>query len=42
VLDLPGGHGKVPVGPCYIDRTGDGGYTVEDYRSRRHAYPEKA
>ena len=26
VLDIPGGHGKVPVGPCYLH--GDG--TVED------------
>lgn len=42
VLDLPGGHGKVPAGPCYLDRAGDDGYTVEDYRGRRHAYPEKA
>ncbi|MSP89490.1 MAG: lysine-2,3-aminomutase-like protein [Alphaproteobacteria bacterium] len=42
VLDLPGGHGKVPVGPGYLNRAGDGGYTVEDYRGRRHAYPEKA
>ena len=41
VLDLPGGHGKVPVGPGYLDRGDDGGYTVEDYRGRRHAYPEK-
>lgn len=42
VLDLPGGHGKVPVGPGHLDRADDGGYTVEDYRGRRHAYPEKA
>jgi lysine 2,3-aminomutase len=39
VLDLPGGLGKVPVGPCYLDQAGDGGYTVEDFHGRRHAYP---
>jgi len=34
VLDIPGGHGKVPVGP---DHVGDG--TVTDPDGRRHAYP---
>ena len=28
VLDIPGGHGKVPIGPAYLD--GDG--TVRDPR----------
>jgi len=36
VLDIPGGHGKVPIGPGYLD--GEGDYTVEDYRGGRHAY----
>jgi lysine 2,3-aminomutase len=34
VLDIPGGHGKVPVGPEYL---ADG--CVEDPAGRRHAYP---
>jgi lysine 2,3-aminomutase len=34
VLDIPGGHGKVPVGP---DHVGDG--TVEDPNGRVHLYP---
>lgn len=34
VLDIPGGHGKVPVGPGYL---GDG--TVDDPRGQTHAYP---
>jgi lysine 2,3-aminomutase len=34
VLDLPGGHGKVPVGPGYIHEE-----AVEDPNGRRHAYP---
>jgi lysine 2,3-aminomutase len=34
VLDIPGGHGKSPVGPCYV---GDG--EVVDPRGGTHAYP---
>jgi lysine 2,3-aminomutase len=34
ILDIPGGHGKVPVGPGYL---ADG--CVEDPAGRRHAYP---
>ena len=30
VLDIPGGHGKVPVGPGYIDMCGEAGAVVED------------
>ena len=38
ILDIPGGHGKVPVGPDYLS---DG--AVEDPTGRRHAYaPEPA
>jgi lysine 2,3-aminomutase len=42
VLDIPGGHGKSPVGPNYIARTGENGaahYVIEDYQGRRHRYP---
>ena len=39
VLDIPGGHGKSPVGPNYLAR-GDDGYVVEDYRGGRHSYPQ--
>ncbi|MBL8807490.1 MAG: lysine-2,3-aminomutase-like protein [Rhodospirillales bacterium] len=34
VLDIPGGAGKVPVGPNYLADEG----TVEDPRGRRHSY----
>ena len=34
VLDIPGGHGKVPVGPAYA-----GGGWVIDPAGNRHAYP---
>ena len=38
VLDIPGGHGKVPVGPLYL-RGADRGYRVTDPSGREHAYP---
>lgn len=34
ILDIPGGHGKAPVGPCYL---GEG--RVTDPRGRSHIYP---
>jgi lysine 2,3-aminomutase len=37
VLDIPGGHGKVPVGPDYVGET-----TVEDPNGVIHAYPPTA
>jgi lysine 2,3-aminomutase len=36
VLDIPGGHGKVPVGPGYLS-----GGEVEDPNGGRHRYPPK-
>ncbi len=42
VLDLPGGHGKVPVGPCYVEAgTSAEEWLVEDPEGRRHAYPPR-
>jgi lysine 2,3-aminomutase len=38
VLDIPGGHGKVPVGPSYLAPNGEG-VEVEDWRGLRHRYP---
>ncbi len=37
VLDIPGGHGKVPIGPNYAAED-CGSLTVEDYQGARHAY----
>jgi lysine 2,3-aminomutase len=40
VLDLPGGYGKVPIGPNYLRRTEDGsGWLVTDYQGVTHPYP---
>ena len=40
VLDIPGGHGKVPVGPGYLGEDEDGRVLVEDPRGGSHPYPE--
>lgn len=37
MLDIPGGFGKVPVEPRWIEKTGDG-YIVTDMRGDTHAY----
>jgi lysine 2,3-aminomutase len=43
VLDIPGGHGKSPVGPSYLAEVRGSDdiarYEVEDFNGRRHAYP---
>jgi lysine 2,3-aminomutase len=41
VLDIPGGHGKVPVGPDYLTEDGKG-LTVEDPNGVRRRYPPAA
>ncbi|MDQ7261559.1 lysine-2,3-aminomutase-like protein [Paracoccus sp. PS-1] len=38
VLDLPGGHGKVPLGPGYVEEAGPGRYLIRDWRGQRHEY----
>lgn len=45
VLDIPGGHGKSPIGPDYLARAGSNGsahFVVEDFQGRRHRYPPAA
>ncbi len=39
VLDIPGGHGKAPVGPVDLQGDEDRGYRVRDYRGEIHSYP---
>jgi lysine 2,3-aminomutase len=38
VLDIPGGHGKSPIGPNYLARDG-ARYRVTDYTGQQHCYP---
>jgi lysine 2,3-aminomutase len=43
VLDIPGGFGKVPVGPQYLaSMCGDDRYQIEDVHGDRHAYPPRS
>ncbi|TCL72947.1 lysine-2,3-aminomutase-like protein [Rhizobium sp. BK251] len=39
ILDIPGGHGKAVIGEGAISRTGEGCYSVSDYRGGVHPYP---
>ncbi|MEM9243934.1 MAG: lysine-2,3-aminomutase-like protein [Pseudomonadota bacterium] len=45
VLDIPGGYGKVPIGPQYIttdcEHHDDNAYIVKDYQDGLHNYPPK-
>jgi lysine 2,3-aminomutase len=36
VLDIPGGFGKSPIGPNYLN---EGGAVIEDFNGGRHRYP---
>jgi lysine 2,3-aminomutase len=38
MLDIPGGYGKSPIGPIYLEQDEEG-YRVEDYTGAKHAYP---
>jgi lysine 2,3-aminomutase len=38
VLDIPGGYGKVPIGPSYLAPAG-ANFTVTDPWGHEHAYP---
>jgi len=38
VLDIPGGYGKSPIGPSYLEMAGNR-YRIEDYTGQRHLYP---
>jgi lysine 2,3-aminomutase len=42
VLDIPGGHGKSPIGPNYIERIGVNDserFAVQDFNGQQHTYP---
>ncbi len=38
VLDIPGGHGKSPIGPAYLERNATQDYEVTDFNGRAHGY----
>jgi lysine 2,3-aminomutase len=40
VLDIPGGHGKVPITPCAVSAAGaQGWWIIEDAAGNQHRYP---
>jgi lysine 2,3-aminomutase len=43
VLDIPGGHGKSPIGPTYLERVPSAGqearFEIEDFNGVSHLYP---
>jgi lysine 2,3-aminomutase len=43
VLDIPGGHGKSPIGPTYLERVASAGqearFEIEDFNGLSHLYP---
>lgn len=41
VLDIPGGHGKVPIGPSHLAQDGEGGTLVTDPWGVTHVYPPR-
>ncbi|MFN4170803.1 MAG: lysine-2,3-aminomutase-like protein [Pseudorhodobacter sp.] len=42
VLDIPGGHGKVPIGPDYLARAEGGLWKVHDPKGALHDYRDPA
>jgi lysine 2,3-aminomutase len=42
VLDIPGGHGKVPIGPDYLTQDETGRTRIEDFNGVQHCYPPRA
>jgi len=41
VLDIPGGHGKSPIGPSYVVRSEKAEAVVEDFNGVQHRYPAR-
>ena len=39
VLDIPGGHGKAPIGPSYLVPDGGSEFSVRDFNGAEHLYP---
>jgi lysine 2,3-aminomutase len=42
VLDIPGGHGKSPIGPNYLSHDPAGRILIDDFNGGSHCYPPLA
>jgi lysine 2,3-aminomutase len=40
VLDIPGAHGKAPIGPAYVAAAADGAYELRDASGAAHRYTD--
>ena len=40
VVDTPGGAGKVPLEPCYLEQSESGRHTLRTFRGERVTYPD--
>ena len=38
MLDIPGGHGKVPAAEAYLQVTDDSRWVVKDWQGNTHIY----
>jgi lysine 2,3-aminomutase len=41
MLDIPGGHGKVPLTPGYLEGGEAQGYMIEDIHGCKHSYKDE-
>lgn len=41
VIDIPGGFGKMPIGPAYLHKKNASEYFIEDYQGHFHSYKIK-
>jgi len=41
MLDIPNGHGKIPLTPCYIKELENDTYSVTNYKGSQYNYPPK-
>lgn len=41
MLDIPDGHGKIPLTPCYLTELEKDTYTVENYKGESFHYPPR-
>ena len=38
MLDIPGGYGKIPVGPVFAEEENGTDWAIRDYKGQRHSY----
>ena len=41
MLDIPNGHGKVPIGPSYLEASEDMYWNITDWKGVKHRYRDE-